>query len=100
VALWNYADVGAVVPPRRVSLHFEHTDAPSASVEMLDPAHGNAQAAYLRLGAPRNPTTAQLAELRAAAALAPAVTQPLTAGVLDLEIPSDGLALVTVAVPH
>jgi len=100
VALWNYADVGAVVPPRRVTLHFEHIDATSASVEMLDPAHGNAQAAYQRLGAPRNPTAAQLAELRAAAVLAPAVTQPLTAGALDVEIPSDGLLLVTVAAQH
>ncbi|HYM28919.1 MAG TPA: hypothetical protein VET66_12280, partial [Steroidobacteraceae bacterium] len=100
VALWNYADVGAVVPPRRVTLHFEHIDASSASVEMLDPAHGNAQAAYQRLGAPRNPTAAQLAELRAAALLPPAVTQPLTAGALDLEIPSDGLVLVTVAAQH
>ncbi|HYL70360.1 MAG TPA: glycosyl hydrolase family 39 [Candidatus Dormibacteraeota bacterium] len=100
VALWNYADVGAVVPPRRVSLHFEHVDASSASVEMLDPTHGNAQAAYQRLGAPRNPTAAQLAELRAAAVPAPAVMQPLTAGALDLEIPSDGLVLVTVAAQH
>jgi len=96
LALWNYADVGATAPPRQVTLRFTHLDADSASVETLDPAHGNVLAAYERMGSPRYPTAAQFAELRAAAALPPPATRALEGGSLQLEIPSAGLVLVTV----
>jgi xylan 1,4-beta-xylosidase len=97
VALWNYADVGASVPPRRVQLKVSHLDVRSASVQLLDASHGNSQAAYAAMGAPRYPTQRQLAQLRAAAELPAPVTKPLEAGTLTLEIPADGLALVTLS---
>jgi xylan 1,4-beta-xylosidase len=96
LAIWNYAEVGATSAPRRVTLKLAHMKAGGASVQALDAEHGNALAAYERLGSPRYPTAGQLAELRAAAALPAPVTRPL-AGTdsLDLEIPSDGVVLVT-----
>jgi hypothetical protein len=48
------------------------------------------------MGSPRYPTQRELAQLREAAALPPAITHPLQSGELDLQIPSDGLVLVTV----
>jgi len=97
LALWNYTDVGAHSQPRSVVLKLLHADARSASVQSIDDEHGNVLVAYQRLGAPRYPTAAQLTQLRAAAAVPAAVTRPLAAGTLALEIPSDGLTLVTIA---
>jgi len=97
IALWNYSEVGETAAPRTVALHFAHTDARNASVQAIDREHGNVRIAYERMGSPRFPTQRQLAELRQAAVVPPAVDRPLQAGELDLEIPADGLVLVSVA---
>jgi xylan 1,4-beta-xylosidase len=97
VALWNYVDVNATAPARRVTLKVLHSGARSASVQSLDPEHGNVQVAYQKMGSPRYPTQSQLTELREAAAVPPPVTHPLEAGTLTLEIAPDGLTLVTIA---
>jgi xylan 1,4-beta-xylosidase len=96
LALWNYADVGATVAPRHVLLKLSHTDATRASVQLLDPEHGNARVAYEKMASPRYPSQRQLTELRAAAALAPAAPRTLGGGTLSVEIPSDGLMLITI----
>jgi xylan 1,4-beta-xylosidase len=96
LALWNYADVGATVAPRHVLLRLSHTEAARASVQLLDPEHGNARVAYAKMGSPRYPTQRQLTELRAAAALPAAVTRTLDGGTLTVEIPSDGLMLIAI----
>jgi hypothetical protein len=49
------------------------------------------------MGSPRYPTQIQLAELRTAAALPVPVERSLDGGMLNLEIPPDGLMLVTIA---
>lgn len=96
IALWNYADVGASVPPRHVQLKLSHTDARSARVQLLDGEHGNARVAYEKMGSPRYPTQRELTELRAAAAVPAAVSRTLDAGTLTVEIPTDGLMLITI----
>ncbi len=98
LAIWNYADVAADSPPRRVVLKFRHVGARRVSVESLDREHGNANVAYAQMGSPRYPTQIQLTELRAAAALPAPVERSLSAGALTLEIPPDGLILITVGV--
>jgi xylan 1,4-beta-xylosidase len=97
LALWNYAEVGERAPLRSIALRFTHTSARAATVQSIDAEHGNVQVAYERMGAPRYPTQRELAQLREAAALPPATNRPLQSGELDLEIPSDGLVLVTVS---
>jgi len=97
IALWNYADPDAAAPPpRTVTLKILHSSAGSASVQSLDPVHGNVHVAYEKLGAPRYPTQSELTQLREAAALPPAVTMPLERGALTLEIAPYGLMVVTV----
>jgi xylan 1,4-beta-xylosidase len=97
IALWNYAEVGTTAPMRRIALRLAHSAAQSASVQSIDDAHGNVHIAYEHMGSPRYPTQRELAQLREAAALPAPITHPLQSGELDLEIPSDGLVLVTVA---
>ncbi|HEV2286753.1 MAG TPA: hypothetical protein VGR80_11975 [Steroidobacteraceae bacterium] len=98
LAVWNYAEPKATVSPRRVTLRFMQAGVGSVRVQKMDGTHGNVLPAYEAMGSPRYPTQAQLAALREAAALPPAVRAPLVAGTLDLEIASDGLTVVT-AVP-
>ena len=97
LALWNYAEARQQSPERKVTLRFSHSNARNVSVQSIDDEHGNVRPAYERMGAPRYPTQRELAQLREAAALPAAVIRPLQSGELELEIPSDGLVLVTVA---
>jgi len=96
IALWNYAEVGTTAPMRSIALRFTHSAAHSASVQSIDGVRGNVNVAYERMGSPRYPTQRELAQLREAAALPASITRPLQSGELDLQIPSDGLVLVTV----
>jgi xylan 1,4-beta-xylosidase len=100
LAIWNYVDVGSTSTARKVVLRLRHVEARTASVQSLDAEHGNVRLAYERMGSPRYPTQRQLAQLRAAAALPAPVKRALNGGVLSLEIPPDGLILVTIAANH
>jgi len=97
LAIWNSADVGATAPVRRLALHIAHADARNASIQSLDADHGNVRSAYEKMGSRRYPTQAQLTQLRSAGALPAPIVRALDAGTLNLEIPSDGLTLVTIA---
>jgi len=97
LALWNYADVSATAPLRKVTLKLVHNSARSAQVQMMDMERGNVLLAYAKMGSPRYPTEAQLAQLRKAAALgAPEKHAIAAGGTLNLDIPAHALALVTV----
>jgi len=96
VALWNYADIGATAPIRKLTLTVKNFDARTASVQSLDDEHGNVHKAYEKMGSPRYPTQGQVAELRAAAALPAPESHALRNGTLDVAIPSQGLILVTI----
>ena len=96
LALWNYAEAGERSPVRKVALRFTHANSSRATVQSIDDEHGNVHVAYERMGSPRYLTQRELAQLREAAALPSATNHALQSGELDLEIPSDGLVLVTV----
>ena len=99
LALWNYADVGATAPTRRVVIELRHVVARSVGVQSIDDSRGNVTPAYESMGSPQYPTQRQIAELRRAGALAPPTRAPLKGGTLALEIPSDGLLVLTVPAP-
>jgi xylan 1,4-beta-xylosidase len=71
-------------------------DARTASVQSIDDEHGNVHKAYQKMGSPHYPTRGQLAELRAAATPPAPQSRALKDGTLELEIPSEGLTLVTI----
>ena len=96
VALWNYTEVGAPGTVRKVKLAVKDAPTHSAAVQVLDRTRGNASAAYAGMGSPPYPTQGQLRELRAAAALPAPLAMKLEAGSLELEVPADGLILVTI----
>ncbi len=97
IALWNYADVGALGESRKIRLEIRNAHAHSASIQVLDRTHGNVLAAYARMGAPQYPTQNQLRDLRAAAKLPAPRVLALNGETMNVEISPDGLVLVTLA---
>jgi xylan 1,4-beta-xylosidase len=99
IALWNYREIAAAGAPRQVTLTFRNVRGRTASVQILDAGHGNVNTAYAGLGAPRYPTPGQLKVLRSAGSLPAPASRSIESGTLTVDIPVDGLALITVLQP-
>ena len=113
VALWNYAPpdgTGAsYTPPPAITraahtftLAMEHV-APNAEVRILrvDEDHGNTVKAFNAMGRPTGDLTqAQVAQLQAAGAMAPAEQTHLNNGSLTITVPAHGLAVVLIGGPQ
>jgi xylan 1,4-beta-xylosidase len=91
-AVWNYAPPGESGTSKQV--HFTvsgWTGTPHYRVQIVDPQHGSALAAWKAMGSPAFPTTQQYEKLRQAAS----ATQQLDAP--SFTLPAHGLAVVEVA---
>jgi xylan 1,4-beta-xylosidase len=107
VALWDYAPPtgtgatytmphGPAGPPKTFDIAFTHV-ASNAAVEVwrVDDDHGNVLKRFDAMGRPSGDLTLQqIAELRAAGAMAPAEHLHLTNGHLQLTVPAHGIAVV------
>ncbi len=92
IAVWNYAAPGANGTARKVHIAVDGwTGTPRYHVEIVDPDHGSALAAWKAMGSPASPSREQYEQLRQAAA----GTQKLD-GTSTFLLPSQGLALVEV----
>jgi xylan 1,4-beta-xylosidase len=92
IAVWNYAAPGTTGAARKVHLAVNgFAGTPRYDVEILDPDHGSALAAWQAMASPASPTREQYEQLRRASA----VTQKLD-GTSSFMLPSHGLALVEV----
>jgi xylan 1,4-beta-xylosidase len=73
VLVWNYDDIATSAPPAEIQLHVAGLprDARRVLVEhfRVDRNHSNAHTTWLEMGSPRNPTSAQMARLKAAGQL-------------------------------
>jgi xylan 1,4-beta-xylosidase len=116
IALWNYAepdaaeegaargDAGAGCQRKRFHLRLSGLD-PSASVResIVDAEHGNALAAFERMGRPAFPSRQQIEELRRAASVSAPETHALADGELNVSVRCHGLVLIesgaTIAAP-
>ncbi len=105
LALWNYAPpVGdkasytAGEPsgePKHFSIDVKHLGADArATMWRLDEAHGNAIAAFDRMGRPNSPSREQIAQLRTAGKLSAPEQVDLSKGKLDITIPPQGLVVI------
>jgi xylan 1,4-beta-xylosidase len=106
LALWNYAPptgIGPIyVPPqgpagplRIFHLLIRHAPSPQVAIWRVDDDHGNVIKAFDAMGRPPGDLTrAQVAQLQAAAALAPPEHAQLRDGRLDVAVPAHGLAVL------
>ena len=109
VALWDYAPPtgtgadytwpkGPARPPKTFTLDLKHVPA-NATVEVLrvDDDHGNAVKAFDAMGRPPGDLMpAQVEQLRAAGAMAPAEHLRLHGGKLSLTVPAHGIAVLLI----
>jgi xylan 1,4-beta-xylosidase len=119
LALWNYAepaggdgataggdgtraDGGSAIadttyPTRHFRLHVQGTT-PDAAVQLwrVDADHGNVLKAFDAMQRPPSPTRAQIDALKKAAALPEPESASLQAGVLEVVVPAQGLAVVEI----
>ncbi|WP_029625268.1 GH39 family glycosyl hydrolase [Sphingomonas sp. PAMC 26605] len=93
--LWNYHDDDVPGPAAAVHLTLAGKHGASARLWRVDASHANAFGAWQAMGRPARPSVDQVAHLRAASQL---VAEPLalTAGVTDVTIPRQGVALIEV----
>ena len=108
MAVWNYAPPYGegpqyAQPPahpaaaKAYTVQLKSVAANAAvTVQRLDATHGNAVAAFDDMGRPAWPSREQIVKLRAAGELPPPETMHLTNGALQLQIPEQGLVLITV----
>jgi xylan 1,4-beta-xylosidase len=94
LAVWNYASPENAGESRTVTLKFKGIRFRHASISTVDPNHGDAHAAYEKMGSPRYPTQEQIKQLKQSAELPAAERRDLKGGTLTLTLPSYGLALV------
>lgn len=97
VAAWNLVEPGATAPSKTITLDLKNV-APNAtvSIERSDAQHGDTLAAWKRMGSPRYPTVAQIAELKKASQPGPPEDTKLNGNQLTLTIPPMGLAVIEV----
>lgn len=96
IALWNLVDPDKSGAARNVELEIQGVPADAViSIQRADAEHGNSLAAYKAMGSPRYPTPEQVRRLNEAAEIPPVEMQHLSHGEIKLEIPIDGLALIT-----
>jgi xylan 1,4-beta-xylosidase len=97
IAAWNLVDPGQHGSARTLRLVFANLRADArATIQRVDDQHGNVLPIYARMGNPRYPTMAQVAQMNAATALPPPVQERLDHGVLTLALEPNALVLVTV----
>ena len=97
IAVWNLVPPGEVAPARTFLLHFKgQPSSGEARLWRVDARHGDVLPTYEKMGRPQYPSTAQLAELVQAGALAPAEAFTLKDGELSVQIPSSGLAVIEI----
>jgi xylan 1,4-beta-xylosidase len=99
VALWNLTPPGQENGPEKVfTLRFDNLQRTArAYISRVDHDHGDPRPAYTTMGSPRNPTTAQLNQLRRAAALPAPEAQSLNHGELRVSVPAQGLVLIEIS---
>jgi xylan 1,4-beta-xylosidase len=95
IAVWNYADPGAVGAPREFEIRT--TRGGAADVTVLDDQHGSALTEWRRLGEPASPSREQQQALRSAGRLPSAERVAIENGSLRLTLAPHALALIELA---
>jgi xylan 1,4-beta-xylosidase len=78
VALWNYAEPGESVVPKTFQLDVKNTPAQHYRMQLVDPDHASSLKAWKEMGSPASPTLDQIAKLKKASELEPAVMHPIS----------------------
>jgi xylan 1,4-beta-xylosidase len=97
IAVWNLFLPEEAGSPKTVTLHLNGAlKAKTAQITVVDKNHGSPLPVWEKMGSPKNPTAAQIEELRKAGAMPAPQSQKLANGEFTITLPPHALALVTV----
>jgi xylan 1,4-beta-xylosidase len=99
VAAWNLVDMDKVAQGRPLSLQINFRGVARAarvSIRRVDTTHGNPLPTYQAMGSPKYPTQNQIEGMNKASALPIPEQTPLDHGVLSLQLPVNGLAVIEI----
>jgi xylan 1,4-beta-xylosidase len=97
IAAWNLVDLDKVGSARTIELEIRSANPDSrVRISRVDETHANSLAAYKAMGSPRYPTPQQVELLNRAAEIPPAENARLSNGVIRIELPVNGLALIEI----
>lgn len=98
VAVWNYFEPEEAGTAKQLALKFDDvTNARRVKITTLDESHGNALAAWRKMGSPASPSREQQQQLRAAGMMPAPVEQKLARDkTITLDLAPHSLALVEV----
>jgi len=97
IAAWNLVDPGQQGSRKTLHLIFQNVPAGAGvAIQRVDSDHGNVLKQYAAMGAPLDPTPAQVEELNRETALPAPEQTHLTDGRLELRLTPDALALIKV----
>jgi xylan 1,4-beta-xylosidase len=94
LVVWNYSPPDVEGQARTVTIHFKNFHPHRATISRVDAQHGDPRAKYKELGSPASPTQEQIRELRKAAELPGPEIRSIEKGIVSLELPPHGLAVV------
>jgi xylan 1,4-beta-xylosidase len=98
IAAWNLVDPDKKGSARQVEFEI-HGVPPNSRIRLrrADAGHGNTLAAYQKMGSPQYPTQAQVGELNRVAEDMSVGSMRLSKGVIDLQLPVNGVLLLEVS---
>jgi xylan 1,4-beta-xylosidase len=99
VAAWNLVEMNKISEgaPIKVSLAFQGIKSnASVSIRRVDADHGNPMPTYKAMGSPQYPTVKQVEAMNNASKLPAPEIKKLDRGVLNLELPINGLAVIEI----
>jgi xylan 1,4-beta-xylosidase len=94
LAVWNYAPPERAGSSKEVTLQLKGLNASHALILRVDAAHGDFHSVYEKMGSPRDPTPAQIEQLRHAADLPPPEDQEIKNGQLTITLAAHGLDVI------
>ncbi len=97
IAAWNLVAPGAAGAGKPITFDLKGIAADArATIRRVDGSHGDSLDAWKKMGSPKYPTQAQIAELRKAAGVGPPQVQLLHESRLRITIPPMGLAVIEI----
>ncbi|MBB6146211.1 xylan 1,4-beta-xylosidase [Silvibacterium bohemicum] len=100
IAAWNLVEPEATGPDKTFTFQLTglpaKEKAPKVTIRRVDAEHGDTLAAWKKMGSPKYPTTAQIAELKRASEIGKDEVHPLEDGKVTVTVPQKGLALIEV----
>jgi xylan 1,4-beta-xylosidase len=103
IAVWNLVDMDKLASGTAKTVRLEFSGlsrSSSATISMTDADHGNPLPAYRSMGSPTYPTEAQVAALNKASALPAPTVATLQGQTLEVKLPVNSLAIVTISPKH